>query len=304
MKHWKEYEIKKIEKSDNRFPRGLLELKDCPKYLYYRGKWREEIFERCLGVVGSRKISHYGRETIEMVIPYLVRNKYTIVSGFMSGVDSESHIKCLEYGGETVAVMGSGLDWLYPKENGQLYDEIIEKNGLVISEYEPNFQPTRWSFPQRNRLVAALARKGLIVIEAGKNSGSLITANLAVKYGIPLWAVPGNIFGLQSSGTNQLIKESKARMLTVPEDLEAVLGKSRQESLWGGIVYSDEDPIVSLIRKENGLTLDEIVKGCRISAIEAAQRLTLLTLDGQIHEDKGVYFAKIHTPNRESVEGP
>ena len=178
-----------------------------------------EIFENSLAVVGSRDMSLYGKEVIAKFVPDLVSNKITIISGFMYGVDVESHQKCLECGGKTVAVLGCGLNVLTSKENDSLYTKILENGGLVISEYEANLKPTRWSFPQRNRIVAGLSTLGVLVVEAKLKSGSLITAKIGQKQGKKVYVIPGQITSETSEGTNYLIKNNLGKMVTSAADI-------------------------------------------------------------------------------------
>ena len=142
MKDWREWEIKTIKFEDENFPEGLKIIKNRPRRLYYRGEWDSGLFDRSLAVVGSRRITRYGREVLERFIPDLVAQKITIISGFMYGADSLAHQLTVENGGKTVAVLGGGLEVLTPSENDRLYTQIVNTGGLVISEYEADFKPT------------------------------------------------------------------------------------------------------------------------------------------------------------------
>ena len=158
MTEWTKWPIKTIEKKD--LPQQLREIRMCPEKLYYRGEWKSELFDKVVGIVGSRQMTRYGRETVNKIMPEIVFRKTTVISGFMYGVDSESHSRCLEYGGKTVAVLGSGLNQPYPKENNRLYTQILNTGGVVISEYEDDLGATERSYRQRNRIESGLARKG------------------------------------------------------------------------------------------------------------------------------------------------
>ncbi|HBP51292.1 MAG: hypothetical protein US68_C0013G0007 [Candidatus Shapirobacteria bacterium GW2011_GWE1_38_10] len=217
MDSWKKWEIKTIDKKD--FPKQLREIKNCPKRLFYRGNWDNKIFEKSLAMVGSRRMSRYGQEVVAKFMPKLVANKITIISGFMYGVDTESHQKCLEFEGKTVAVLGGGLDVLTPAENGNLYNEILEKGGLVVSEYEIDFQPTRWSFPQRNRIVSGLSTLGVLVVEAELKSGSLITARFGREQNKKIYAVPGQVTSATAQGTDYLIKNNLGQITVSADDI-------------------------------------------------------------------------------------
>jgi DNA processing protein len=217
------YKVRKISVSDSTYPSLLREaLRDRSPALYVKGDCGEGadgygIYERCLGVVGSRRMTRYGKEMVSHLIRGIVRQGVTIVSGFMYGIDSEAHKVCLEEGGRTIAVMPCGVENVYPGENLDLYNSILSSGGLVMSEYLESLPPHKWCFPRRNRIVAGLCA-GVLVIEAGLNSGSLITARLSLKMGRSVLAVPGNVNSPQSQGTLQLIQEG-AKVVCSEEDL-------------------------------------------------------------------------------------
>lgn len=217
MKKWTDWPIKIINKSN--FPKQLKEIKNCPEKLFYRGNWDNKIFDKSLAIVGSRRMSQYGKEVVAKFMPKLVANRITIISGFMYGIDTESHQKCLEFGGITVAILGGGLNLFTPSENYNLYSEILNNNGLVISEYEACFQPTLWSFPQRNRIVSGLSTLGILVVEAGMKSGSLITARMGREQGKNVYVVPGQLNNSIAEGCNYLIKNNLGKITTSVTDI-------------------------------------------------------------------------------------
>lgn len=288
MNSWKKWPIKTIHKKD--FPRQLQIIKNCPEKLFYRGNWDNKIFEKSLAVVGSRRMSRYGQEIIAKFMPELMVEKITIISGFMYGVDTEAHQKCLDCNGITVAVLGGGLNILTPIENEKLYIEILENNGLIISEYESNFQPTLWSFPQRNRIVAGLSTMGALIIEAGMKSGSLITARLAREQGKNVYAIPGQINNPIAMGTNYLIKEGQGKIITQVED---VLNKKKivlQDDLF---ISSDplERKIIQLLQVEP-LTIDEMCLKLHNSAMKVNSKISIMALNNLIYEDNGKIYLK------------
>ncbi len=292
MNEWKKWPIKEILKKD--FPKGLKKISDAPEKLYYRGNWNEEIFEKTLAVVGSRSISRYGREIVSKFMPELVAQKITIVSGFMYGVDSEAHKNCLSLGGKTVAVLGNGLDELYPPENDRLYSEILEKDGLIISEYESDFKATLWSFPQRNRIVSALSTIGVLIVEAGLKSGSLITAKLALKQKRNIFAIPGQIGMKTAEGTNWLIQSGGAKMATSVGD---ILGNfnhcPNQQNLFKD--YSDlselEKQIISILEIEE-VTIDELCLKIKCSISEISTTISMMLMrDLIVQENDKIYLS-------------
>ncbi len=177
----------------------------------------KDIFENCLAVVGSRKLTSYGEEVIERIVSQLTMNGITIVSGFMYGGDAAAHQAAIRVGGRTIAVMPCGIDLIHPAYQQELYQDILKNNGLIISEYEGKMKPVLWTYPQRNRIIAGLS-KAVLVIEAGEKSGSLITANYAKKFKRKIFAVPGPITGSLSRGTNLLIKQG-AKMVLEAKDI-------------------------------------------------------------------------------------
>lgn len=250
----------------------LKDLSNPPKELFYTGRWNPEIFKNCVAVVGSRRMTNYGRDVIEKIIPQLVFNKKTIVSGFMTGVDQYAHQTAIENGGKTIAVLGWGINFPLENQDRKLAKKIIETGGLIISEWE-NQKPTLWTFPYRNRIVAALSQE-IIIIEAAAQSGSLITARLAKKLTRVLWAVPGPITSKTSIGTNALIASGDAQMWLD----SSVQTKSINTS----------DPLLNLLENES-LTTNEIARKLLLPVSEIGAKLSLLTLEGSIIERDGKY---------------
>lgn len=289
MNNWKNWPIKIVAKKD--FPKQLIKIKNCPNQLFYRGNWNNQIFEKSLAIVGSRRMSHYGQEIVTKFMPDLVAKRITIISGFMYGVDSEAHWKCLENGGITAAVLGGGLDVLTPTENQELYTEILKNRGVVISEYENNFQPTLWSFPQRNRIVAGLSTLGVLVVEAGTKSGSLITARLGREQGKNIYVVPGQINNSIAEGCNYLIKNNLGKMVT---DVSDIIGNGNcliQENLFES-VDPLENEIIRLLEIE-ALSIDELCLKLRSNIVLMNTKISLMSLNNLVFEENGkIYLRK------------
>lgn len=250
----------------------LKDLDYLPKQLFFQGKWDPEIFKNCTAVIGSRKISEYGKRAVEKIIPKLVFEKKTVVSGFMYGADQYAHQVTLDNGGKTIAVLGWGINFPLSGYDAKLANQIITSGGLLISEWE-NQKPTLWTFPYRNRIVAALCRE-VIVVEAAAQSGSLITAGNATKLGRALFAVPGPITSRTSVGTNNLIAQGLAKMW---------LGEEIVSQL------TLDDPVLNALEAE-GLTADEIARKIALPVAEIGAKLTMFTLSGQIKESGGKFF--------------
>lgn len=250
------------------------------------------MFDKSIAIVGSRRMSRYGREVVEKFVGQLVMAKVTIISGFMYGIDSEAHRQCLEMGGKTVAILGGGLDCTVPADGGELYQRILESGGLVISEYEANFQPTLWTFPQRNRIVAGLSSMGVLVVEAGLKSGSLITARLARQQGKKVWAIPGMINSSTSEGTNYLIKNNLALMTTDPGDVVETKTKIVQENMFDSGLVGLELELVRRLQSEAS-TIDELCRVTGKSVGEVSVAISTLTMKGLVEEEAGkIYLLK------------
>ncbi len=288
MNGWKKWPINIINKSD--FPEQLKKIKNAPKKLFYRGNWDNNIFKKSLAVVGSRRMSHYGKEVVNKFMPDLVANKITIISGFMYGVDTEAHRKCLEFGGTTAAILGGGLEVLTPAENDDLYTAILENGGLVISEYEPDFQPTLWSFPQRNRIVSGLSTLGVLVVEAGIKSGSLITARIGREQGRKIYVIPGQINNSIAEGCNYLIKNNSGQITTSAADITETKIMGLQENL-----FENSDPlereIIKLLKIES-LSIDELCLKLDNNVIEMNTKITLMSLNNLVFEENGKIYLK------------
>lgn len=212
-----------IDTESTEYPQLLKEIKDHPRRIYYRGKWSPEIFRETLSVVGSRRMTGYGEIITERLVSETAASGITVVSGFMYGIDAVSHESAVDAGGKTIAVMPCGIERIHPVNQTELYRKILKKEGLVISEFEGNMQPARWSFPRRNRIIAALS-PALLVVEAGLKSGALITAGYAFKYGRKILAVPGPLTSSVSLGTANLIKRG-ASIVTSSEDILMLYGR-------------------------------------------------------------------------------
>ena len=157
--------------NDPKYPRLLKEISDPPKQLHYRGNWDMSLFENCLAVVGSRRMTSYGQQITNKLISEIASRRITIVSGFMYGIDATAHKTALDIGGRTIAIMPCGIERIHPEYQTKLYADILENKGLIISEFEGNSLPAFWTYPKRNRIIAGLS-KATMVIEAGLKSGS------------------------------------------------------------------------------------------------------------------------------------
>ena len=250
--------IKTIALTEEDYPQLLKQIYDPPFLIYYKGCLAVE--KNVLAVVGARKATPYGQKAIELIIPALVRNKITIISGLAIGIDSFAQMATVLNGGRTIGVLGSGLDKnnFYPPQNKLLAEKIIATNGALFSEFPPGTPPLKQNFPQRNRLIAGLAQATLVV-EANLRSGSLITARFALEEGREVMAVPGNISFSTSEGPNNLIKQG-AKIVTSADDILEFFGlktseENREENRkdWSGMTPEEREILVNLSSEPTAL---------------------------------------------------
>lgn len=215
IKYMKESNINIININEREYPQVLKEIYDPPISLYVKGNI-EKLNNKNIGIVGCRECTTYGKKSAEYFAYNLSKQNINIVSGLAKGIDSYAHLGSLNTG-NTIAVLGNGLDIIYPKENLELANEIIKKGGTIISEYPCGTKPDKMKFPARNRIISGIS-SGIIVIEAKEKSGTLITVDFALEQGRDVFVVPGNINSINSVGTNDLIKQG-ARLVTTYEDI-------------------------------------------------------------------------------------
>ena len=215
IKYMNENNIKIININEREYPQALKEIYDPPISLYVKGNI-EKLNNKNIGIVGCRECTTYGKKSAEYFAYNLSKQNINIVSGLAKGIDSYAHLGSLNTG-NTIAVLGNGLDIIYPKENLELANEIIKRGGTIISEYPCGTKPDKMKFPARNRIISGIS-SGIIVIEAKEKSGTLITVDFALEQGRDVFVVPGNINSINSVGTNDLIKQG-ARLVTTYEDI-------------------------------------------------------------------------------------
>lgn len=272
------------------FPSRLKEIADPPEHLYVQGTLPPEG-HKWLTVVGSRKYSNYGKESAEMLIDGLRGYPIVVVSGLALGIDAIAHRAALSAKLLTVAVPGSGLDRrvLYPSGNRRLADEILEARGALLSEFEPDFRATTWSFPQRNRILAGLS-DAVLVVEAEQKSGALITSKFATEYNRDVFTVPGSIFSSASAGPHMLIKLGATPVTTSVELLEALgfrltTDNSQPTTRNYSECSEEEKKVVALL--QNPMPKDELIDALDIPIGRANALLSLMELKGLIKESMG-----------------
>ena len=273
----------------NKFPKALLEIPQPPEDLWIIGDLpKENLIYLC--VVGSRKNTTYGKEACEKIIDGLKGYPVAIVSGFAMGIDTIAHKKAIQIGLKTVVFPGSGLgdEAIYPKTNVKLIKEVVEKGGCLISEFEPEFKATQWSFPMRNRLMAGIS-KAVLVIEAQEKSGTLITARLTTEYNRDLLVVPGSIFSPNSKGTNKLLKQG-ATPITSSEDVLEALGfelpknEEKQKRLFADL-SKEEKMVVDLLNEPK--ERDTLIREMKLPVSNANAILSIMEIKELIKEQMG-----------------
>ncbi len=305
--------------NDKKYPKLLKKIgKDAPKQLYYKGNW-EDIFpariavsarqpdgshgggqsaaggENCLAVVGSRRMTTYGKQVTEKLVGEIAAAGVTIVSGFMYGIDAAAHAAALNVGAKTIAVMPCGIDLIHPEYQQDLYAQILNNKGLIVSEYQGETKPEYWTYPKRNRIVAGLSR-AVLVIEAGEKSGSLITAAFAGKYKRKVFAVPGPITSENSKGIMQLIKEGAEPINSARDVLKYYSGVLPQATPIRACSSPEEaqshkgaeGEILEKLRIEP-MNIDELSNFLKISAAELGTILSIMQLQGFIKEEGGKF---------------
>ncbi len=283
-KRLKKEKIKFITKDEKEYPPLLREIPNPPLGIYIKGEIKKD--EKYLAVVGSRKASNYGKMALEEILPTLL-DDFVVVSGFAKGIDALSHKISLSFKKRTIAVLGAGLDIIYPKEHKKLFKEI-EENGALISEYPLGTKPYSFNFPLRNRIIAGISL-GVLVVEAKEKSGSLITANFALDFGREVFAIPGSIFSQNTKGVHKLIKEG-AKLVEKGEDiLEAFdIKKAIIKEKEIKPKNEEEKKILDLL-KESPLTFDEILAKTEIEVSKLNSTLLLMEIEKKIKKSGNLY---------------
>lgn len=277
---------------DDIYPEILKNIYNPPKKIYYKGNLKLLKEKKKIAIVGTRNNSSYGALCCEKIVKDLIAEDIIIISGFARGIDSIAHRICIENNGKTIAVVASGLDIVYPSSNINLWKKI-EENGLILSEYEYGTKPFRANFPQRNRIIAGLS-EGVIVIESKEKGGSLVTANIALDEGRDVYAVPGEIFSDLSRGCNNLIRDSKAKLLNSVEeilkDYNWIMNKSilKEDKNFTEI----QSKILNCLVYEK--TLDRIVQELNMSTSELLYEIMELEIKGHIKSLAGGKYIKIN----------
>ncbi len=269
-------------------PKRLMGVRPEIEGLWFAGDTTIVDATKIVAIVGSRRMSLYGKRVLAEIVPKLIESGYVTISGFMYGIDIEMHRLTIENGGKTIGVLGWGIEAPILKENENLYHKIIESGGLFLSELEPKQLGTLWTFPQRNRIVVGLADM-VIVVEAGIKSGSLNSAEWARKMKKPVYAVPGSIFSSVSLGCNYLIDRGLARPFSL--DYFKQNNYSEKVRIKPSIFKNGEvqSSLVVQLRLQGPLSLNQLSRSLNKPVPEVSSALMSMLLQGIVYEEKGIW---------------
>ncbi|HEY3037351.1 MAG TPA: DNA-processing protein DprA [Pyrinomonadaceae bacterium] len=299
---------------DGVYPSLLREIYDPPITLYVKGAWSECLDQPAVAIVGSRKCSSYGQNSASMLARDLAQRGVTIVSGFARGIDAAAHRGAIEGRGRTVAVIGTGIDEVYPRDHKKLADEILDAGGAIVTQFPLTTPPVSENFPYRNRIISGLSL-GVVVVEAAESSGSLITARLAIEQNREVFAVPGNITSRNSFGTNYLIKGAGAKLIQQWQDVAAELppqiaakilppplghigDKKKEKSLADQLslvpqgLTGFEQSVFKLLSADNPAHIDALVNQSRLTIPDLTAALLTLEMRDLVRALPGKCFVR------------
>lgn len=275
---------------DSRYPPQLKEIFGAPPLLYVKGEITRQD-EQSVGVVGTRSPSVYGKDLAARVVPELVRAGLTIVSGLARGIDTIAHQAALEAGGRTMAVLGCGIDVVYPAENRRLYARIPQ-HGALVTEYPLGTKPDAYNFPARNRLISGLAL-GTLIVEAQHGSGALITADYALEQNREVFAFPGRVSDRGSSGCNRLIREGRAKLVASSEDILEELDLTvavQQLEIKAVLPANDDESRLLALLSHEPIHIDELSRQSVLAPPTVASTLMMLELKGAVRQVGNMSF--------------
>lgn len=278
---------------DDAYPARLREIADPPVFLSSIGDL-SVLGHPCIGIVGTRRMSPYGRRIVEAFVPMLARAGCVTVSGLALGIDSAVARDTLQTNGLTVAVLGHGLATIYPKTNERLARKIVDNGGLLLSEFPLDLEPDTYTFPARNRIIAGLSI-GTLVVEAPQDSGAMITARLALDYGRDVFAVPGLAFDENMAGCHRLIADGHARLVTKPDDILQELGVVHTSDDTQRVLFlpqTVDQEAVYRVLSGMPLSVDDIAARSKLSAAGTATALTLMELAGAVRNVGGGHWVR------------
>lgn len=289
IENYEKLGIKVVTCISEDYPQLLKETNAFPILLYCKGDTKL-LKSECLGVVGSRRATKYGQTIGGKIVKDIASNKITIVSGLAEGADTIAHKSCLEVSGKTIAVLGGGLLNIFPNSNIPLAEEIVNKGGLLISEYKPNEPPLTYHFPVRNRIIAGLS-KAIFIIEATEKSGSMHTKNFALDYNREVFALPARLNDIYSVGCNKIIQNGQARLLMSSSEIIDFYGKSIENNKSQKVLElsMDEELIYNALLGQE-LHFDDLQKSTKLETKVLSTMLMRLEIKGVVEKHPGNYY--------------
>jgi DNA processing protein len=290
--------IRVLTWADETYPERLKAIDQPPPVLSLRGEVLPQD-RLAVAIVGTRRITAYGRQVAEDLAAYLAQNGVTVISGLARGVDAVAHQAALKAGGRTIAVLGSGVDRVYPPENAALAQKVIA-SGALVSDYAPGTPPEASNFPPRNRIISGLAA-AVVIVEAGETSGALITAQFAADQGREVFAVPGNILAVQSKGTNRLIAQGARPMLTVRDVVDALdlAGVTEQLAVRAAVPGNETETQLLQVLSSEPLHVDEIRLRTGLPIERVSATLVMMELKGQVRQVGGMNYISVREEQAE-----
>ncbi len=278
---------------DDQYPQKLKSIEQPPPVIYLKGNF-EETDNYAVAIVGTRHLTGYGRQVTQELSGFLARNGITVISGLARGIDSIAHDAALAAGGRTIAVLGCGVDIVYPPEH-RVLSQRIQDHGAIISDYYPGTQPEGINFPPRNRIISGLSIAS-VIIEAGEKSGALITAEFAAIQGREVFAVPGPIYSPRSKGTNRLIRDGALPLTDFNEILAVLdLDQVKEYRYAKKVIQKDEiEELLSEVIKEEPLHIDEIKNATGLTMEKVSAALVMMELKGIVRKVGNLTYISIN----------
>lgn len=292
-------DIKIVKINDEQYPRELLNYEDMPSVLFYKGDIEPLNEKENFAIIGSRNPTNYGTDVAEIITKYLCKMDISLISGLAKGIDAVVHRISCDRNNYTCAVIGSGIDVIYPYTNKDLYKDITN-NGCILSEFPLKTKPLSYNFPRRNRIISALSKR-IIVVEAGEKSGSLITAGHGLDQGKEIIAVPGSVFSAQSKGTNKLIADGAIPFIsldTLRETLSISIDKNQnmcnnnRDNTWN---LSEIESKIFEKLSDSPIHVDDLISMVNIDINQIYKVLFEMQAKNLIYTLSGNYYAKKYT---------
>jgi DNA processing protein len=282
--------MKTVIYGSENYPDVLINIPDPPVVLFYRGDIERFLTMPAIAVIGSRRCTTYGKKVARTLARDFVRSGVAVVSGLARGIDGEAHRGVIEAGGITMAVLGNGLDVCYPPEHDRLSEKILEK-GVLLSEYPPGTEPARYRFPERNRLISGFSR-GVVVVEAGRKSGTMITVNTALDQGRDVFAVPGEVTRALSMGTNMLLRDGAGVVITAADVLEP-LGLARDQGSSAETFEPDNDTARAILEHLSieMLHFNQLLRSTGVGTAVLQSELLSLEMAGVVAQHPGKFYS-------------